>query len=331
MIRTEAVGGPANQPPYFNGAAEIVTSLPPEQVLSMLQAIEGALGRDRLREQRWGPRTCDLDLLLMGELVVQTPSLTIPHPRMHERRFVLEPLASIAPQAIHPGLGRTVLQLLEQAGAAGPGSVRETPTASAGPAGGAKLISVIGPVAAGKTTLAELLAMELPATLIREDFEGNPFLAESYVGEDSARLPAQLTYLMSRVKQLARATWPGEGVVAADYGFCQDRLFAQMRLPAEDFLLYDRLWERLFPLVRPTDILVSIDCPEDVLLSRIAQRGRAFEASMDPAFLSAQRAAYAIMTAQSDCPVLRVDAGEQDIRRMSVRAELVKKIREMLS
>ena len=328
LIRTEAVGGPANQPPYFNGAAEIETTLPPEELLAALQAVEAQLGRDRAREGRWGPRTCDLDLLLMGDLVVDTPSLTVPHPRMHQRRFVLEPLASIAPGAIHPALGRTVGQLLAEAPAAPtPAPAPAAPT----PAGGAKLVSVIGPVAAGKTTLAELLAIELPATLLREDFEGNPFLAESYVGEASARLPAQLYYLMSRVKQLAGATWPADGVAVADYGICQDRLFAEMRLPAEDFSLYEQLWDRFLPLVRPADVLVSLDCPEEALLARIARRGRAFEASMDAAFLAAQRTAYESMTARATCKVLRVDTQVQDIRRASVRAELVQQIREMLA
>lgn len=329
LIRTEAVGGPANQPPYFNGAAEIETTLSPEELLRALNAIEAELGRDRSVEQRWGPRTCDLDLLLMGDLEIQTPSLTIPHPRMHERRFVLEPLESIAPEARHPGLGRTVAELLSQAPAAGAApAARPAPTQAPG---GAKLVSVIGPVAAGKTTLAELLAIELPATLLREDFEGNPFLAESYEGEPSARLPAQLYYLMSRVKQLARVTWPADGVAVADYGICQDRLFAEMRLSAEDFFLYQQLWDRLIPLVRPVDVLVSLDCPPDVLLSRIASRGRAFETSMDSAFLAAQRTAYATMTGQATCKVLRVDTHVQDIRRPSVRAELVKTIREMLA
>ena len=119
--------------------------------------------------------------------------------------------------------------------------------------------------------------------------------------------------------------------MVADYGLCQDRLFAQMRLPAEDFPLYERLWDRLSPLAQPSDVLISLDGPEDMLLARIAQRGRAFEASMDAAFLAAQRAAYAMVTREAACPVLRIDVGEQDIRRASVRADLVKRIREAIS
>ncbi|MCY2930458.1 MAG: 2-amino-4-hydroxy-6-hydroxymethyldihydropteridine diphosphokinase [Planctomycetota bacterium] len=329
LIRTEAVGGPANQPAYVNGAAEIETSLAPGELLGVLQSIESALGRDRRREPRWGPRTCDLDVLLIGEEVVATPTLTVPHPRMHERLFVLEPLASIAPQALHPGQGRTVSELLADARAAGPAPARPTPPP--GTRGQAKLVSLIGPVASGKTTLAELLAMELPAALILEDFEGNPFLPESYVGETSARLPAQLYYLMSRVKQLARTTWPEEGVAVADYGLCQDRLFARMRLPAEEFPLYEQLWEKLSPLAHAADLLISLDCPEEFLLARIAQRGRGFERAIDAEFLAAQRAAYETVTAEAACPVLRVDGARQDIRRPSVRAELIRTIREMLT
>ncbi len=112
FISTEPVGGPPDQPKYLNAAAEIQTTLGPQELLAALHEIEQSLGRDRAAEQRWGPRTCDLDILLIGELVMETAELTIPHPRMHERRFVLEPLAQIAPNAMHPVLKKTVVQLL---------------------------------------------------------------------------------------------------------------------------------------------------------------------------------------------------------------------------
>jgi len=114
LLETEPVGGPPGQPPYLNAAAELRTTLEPHELLRLLQQIENAFGRTR--EVRWGPRTLDLDLLLYEGRVIDTPALQVPHPRMHERRFVLEPLCQIAPEAVHPVLGKTVRQLLEGLG-----------------------------------------------------------------------------------------------------------------------------------------------------------------------------------------------------------------------
>ncbi len=101
--------------PFLNGVAEIATTLPPDELLVGLQAIETALGRPS-PHARGKARTIDLDLLLYGDAVVQRPGLTVPHPRLAARRFVLEPLAAIAPEVRHPVLDLTAVELLERLG-----------------------------------------------------------------------------------------------------------------------------------------------------------------------------------------------------------------------
>jgi len=111
VIETAPVGGPS-QPDYLNTAIAVETAFEPEALLAALAAVEDALGRTRA--ERWGPRTVDLDILLYGDRVIETPALTVPHPRMAERLFVLEPLAALAPGAVHPVLLKPIRQLFEE-------------------------------------------------------------------------------------------------------------------------------------------------------------------------------------------------------------------------
>ena len=162
---TSPVGGPADQPTFCNGAAVIETSLGPAELLAALQAVENELGR--VRTERWGPRIIDLDLLLFGDQVLETPSLAVPHPRMAWRRFVLEPAAEIAPSMVHPTTGWTVARLLEH--------LNTTPP----------YVAIAGGIGAGKTRLAEQLAPRADARLIAEQ-------------PDLERLEASLRWLQQR-------------------------------------------------------------------------------------------------------------------------------------
>jgi 2-amino-4-hydroxy-6-hydroxymethyldihydropteridine diphosphokinase len=103
--------GVVDQPRFLNGVAAVETELSARGLLDALLALERDLGRER--RERWGPRTIDLDLLLYGEETIDEPGLTVPHPRLHERRFALEPLSELAPDALIPGRGRVADVLAE--------------------------------------------------------------------------------------------------------------------------------------------------------------------------------------------------------------------------
>jgi 2-amino-4-hydroxy-6-hydroxymethyldihydropteridine diphosphokinase len=111
LMEFDAVGGPPGSPPFLNAAAELITTLGSHALLKRLLEIERELGRDR--RIKWEPRTIDLDLLLYDLSIISSDELVVPHPLMHERLFVLEPLAQIAPAAMHPALQMTVAGLLE--------------------------------------------------------------------------------------------------------------------------------------------------------------------------------------------------------------------------
>ena len=100
LYETDPVGGPEGQPPYLNAVVELDTDLGPRDLLEVGQRLEAEAGR--VRTERWGPRTLDVDVLLVGDLVVDEPDLQVPHPRLWDRSFVLVPLHDLAPDVAGP-------------------------------------------------------------------------------------------------------------------------------------------------------------------------------------------------------------------------------------
>lgn len=113
--QTQAIGPP--QPNYLNGCLILMSTIPPHELLAILLEVEKHFGRER--RERWGPRTLDLDLLLFDDLILDTPTLQIPHPRMVERAFVLVPLAEVAADWVEPVSRRTIADLVQKVDCSG--------------------------------------------------------------------------------------------------------------------------------------------------------------------------------------------------------------------
>ena len=289
-----AAGGPPNQPGFLNGSVLLETSLAPAAVLAVLQRLEGELGRQR--DERWGPRTLDLDLLLYDQLVVETPSLVVPHPRMAWRRFVLEPAAAVAGSMLHPTTGWTISRLLAH--------LEEAPPYAA----------ITGSIGAGKTELAQRLAQQSGARLLAEPLDLDRL--EAFYADPSSRAwDMELEFLDTRARLLAADVPPWSAdrqhLTVSDFWFDQSLAFAGVWLTAAQFAAFRRRWEEARPGVVRPKLIVLLEATGEQLLDRVRRRGRRGERSLSAGRLD--ELAEAILqqaTRPQRGPLLRLGSGD---------------------
>jgi deoxyadenosine/deoxycytidine kinase len=157
-----------------------------------------------------------------------------------------------------------------------------------------RYIAVEGPIGVGKTALAERLAQRLDAELVREVAEENPFLDRFYSDMRNYAFQTQVFFLLARHKQQLALSQPGlfHQTVVSDYLFEKDRIFAYLNLTEHELALYERIYKYLVKEVPKPDVVVYLQARSDVLMARIKQRGRQFEAAMDPAYVESLADAY---------------------------------------
>ncbi|MFC1765636.1 2-amino-4-hydroxy-6-hydroxymethyldihydropteridine diphosphokinase [Planctomycetota bacterium] len=301
-LRETAPLGDDAQPPYLNGVVEMVTSCTPRVLLSFLQGIESALGRQQQR-QHWAARPIDLDLLLYGDRILHEPELILPHAQLHLRSFVLEPLIELAPDIQHPVLGVTLTEL---AGRLQGGDFCR-------PAGQAGLVSVAGNIGVGKTTLAKRLATALVGQILVEPYDSNPFLPQVYAGKQELALDSQLYFLANRVDQLHSEKLEPDKLFIADYVFDKERIYARQLLDANQLSLYERLYQGVAVHVLPPALVIYLHDSVQRCQLRIQQRNRSYEQEITLKFLTALDQAYEQLFEAWYCsPIIRLDTSTFD-------------------
>jgi deoxyguanosine kinase len=195
------------------------------------------------------------------------------------------------------------------------------------PANNQPYIGFEGPIGAGKTTLAQLLAVHLGATLILEDVDGNAFLPDFYADRERWALGTQLAFLISRYEQLRTIPPSRTRPVVSDYTQAKDPIFARVLLHDREVELYKRLTVGLDVSVPRPDLTVYVDAGNEILLDRIRRRNRPYEASINGEYLDALREAYARHHESiGKLQVLTIDTSSLDLRSESQLDSLYKRI-----
>jgi 2-amino-4-hydroxy-6-hydroxymethyldihydropteridine diphosphokinase len=332
IIETNPLGQ-MNQPNYLNAVAELKTNLTAQSLYKTLTHIEKKLGR--VAREKWAPRTIDLDLLLFGQEVKRLPHLTIPHPQMHLRSFVLKGLRQLNGDLLHPVIKEPVSELARRLGGRDFVLNPDVP----------QLISMAGVIGVGKTTLARklsnLLARRLPATcpplarhpcggsvwrvrvagpsgglgckIFLEPYNTNPFLPAVYAGKKELALDSQLYFLTNRTQQLNRDTLPAGRITISDYIFDKELIYAGLLLSRQQLGLYKRIYPSFAAKVAPPVLVIYMQDRSRKCLERIHKRNRPYEQKIKLQFLDAIDSAHQrLFSDWKTCPVIRLSGSNFD-------------------
>lgn len=276
---------------FLNCVLQINTHLSVSETLKTILFIEKEMGRHRNESKGFVSRPIDIDILFYNEEIIDTKDLIVPHPEIHNRRFVLQPLAAISSEFIHPELDRSIASLLEETN--DNCDIVEHSNALRNPIleydiSNFHYIAIEGNIGAGKTTLASKMATDFNAKLILERFKENPFLPKFYKDPDRFAFPLEMSFLADRYQQLlddlTQYDLFTENVIG-DYDGYKSLIFAKITLQEEEFVLYKKLFHLMHKELPNPDIYVYLYQNTERLLENIKNRGRDFEQEIEASYL----------------------------------------------
>lgn len=287
VYENDAIGFPGNT--FLNCCLSITTTLKAQQLLEYILQIENSFGRQRL-DHTYTNRPIDIDIIYIDKLVLNTPSLSVPHPRMHLRNFVLKPLADIAPQWYHPNLKKDTRNLLQEC--------RDTSILTKYPKKlfknvqelfeHAQFITIEGNIGAGKTTLTKKMANDFNAKVILERFADNAFLPKFYKEPSRFAFPLEMSFLADRYQQFTEDLAQLDLFkifMISDYEVTKSLIFAQVTLQQDEFNLYRKLFKLMYKEVKKPSLYIYLYQTLPQLKANIKKRGRSYEQDIDPKYL----------------------------------------------
>lgn len=275
---------------FLNVCIAVETELVPSKLLETILQIERDFGRERSEHEGYQSRTLDIDIILYGDDTVNSAELTVPHPKMVDRNFVLRPLADIAPQYYHPILNKDIRNLLQQC--KDRSQLKKTKYKlfknRTELFSQLQFIAIEGNIGAGKSTLSKMIASDFNAKLVLERFADNAFLPKFY--EDQARyaFPLEMSFLADRYQQFTDDTSQFDlfkNFMISDYDIFKSLIFAKITLQEEEFDLYRKVFNFMYKEVKKPDIYLYLYQNTERLLDNIKKRGREYEQNISPSYL----------------------------------------------
>ncbi|MGB1308134.1 MAG: 2-amino-4-hydroxy-6-hydroxymethyldihydropteridine diphosphokinase [Oceanihabitans sp.] len=304
---------------FLNTCLILETDLKPSKLLKALLAIEKQLGRVRTKKEGYQSRIIDLDIIFFEDEIVDTKHLQIPHPEMHKRRFVLQPLKNIASKVKHPVLDKGVSVLLEECEDS---SVLETVNiwlknpSKQYDFSAYNFIAIEGNIGAGKTSLANKMASDFNAKLILERFADNPFLPKFYKEPKRYAFTLEMSFLADRYQQISDDLSQLDlfkDFIVSDYDVFKSLIFSKITLPEDEFKLYRKLFYQVYKDIAKPDLYVYLYQNTERLQANIKKRGRNYEQHIEDDYLEKINAGYLeFLKEQTELNVKIIDISEKD-------------------